>query len=59
MSKWKCPCQGCGKARQQVLDEILEIINSGGDSYYRMHLVFDYIRKNSPKKKKETTPPVG
>jgi hypothetical protein len=55
MTKWKCPCNGCAKARRQVIDEVLEILDGGGDAYFRMHLLKEYIREQLPKKK-ETTP---
>lgn len=56
MTQWKCPCNGCAKARKQVIEEILTILDSGGDAYFRMHSLREYIHEQSPKKKSTPRP---
>lgn len=56
MSKWKCPCNGCAKARKQIIEEISEILDSGGDAYFRMHSLREFIHRESPKKKPTPRP---
>lgn len=56
MSNWKCPCNGCAKARKQVIEEITEILDAGGDAYFRMHSLREYIYKQNPKKKPTPRP---
>lgn len=33
---WTCPCNGCKKARKQALDEVMELIDAGGDAYTKI-----------------------
>lgn len=55
MTKWICPCNGCKRARKEAFEEILQILDGGGDAYFRIHDIREHIRKEFPKKK-ETTP---
>lgn len=59
MTKWVCPCNGCKRARKEAFQEILDILESGGDAYFRMHSVYEHIRKELPKKKETTPKPQG
>jgi tRNA(Ile)-lysidine synthase TilS/MesJ len=34
---WICPCNGCKKARKQAFDEIMKVIDAGGDAYTKIH----------------------
>lgn len=43
---WICPCNGCKKARKQAFDEIIAILDGGGDAYSRI----EKIRKLSETK---------
>lgn len=47
------------KARKEAFEEILELLDAGGDAYFRIHAVREHIREALPKKKKPTPPPVG
>jgi hypothetical protein len=38
-SNWVCPCNGCKKAKQQAFQEILDIIEGGGDAYSKIHAI--------------------
>lgn len=38
---WICPCTGCAKARRKAFNEVLEILDGGGDAYSRL----DALRK--------------
>ncbi len=54
MTEWICPCNGCKKARTQAFEEVLQILDSGGDAYFRMWEVRNYVREQLPKKKDPT-----
>jgi hypothetical protein len=34
---WICPCNGCKKARKQAFDEVMELIDAGGDAYTKVN----------------------
>ena len=36
-TNWVCPCNGCKKARKQAFDEVMELIDAGGDAYTKIH----------------------
>jgi len=42
---WVCPCNGCKKARQQAFDEVLSILDGGGDAYSRIQLIKKLVEK--------------
>lgn len=48
---WRCPCNGCKKARIQALEEVLAIVDGGGDAYSRLSSIKELIEKEKPKKK--------
>lgn len=47
---WVCPCSGCGKARKQVFEEILAIMNSDNDYAYHDYLIREKFRNEYPAK---------
>lgn len=36
-SSWICPCNGCKKARKQAFDEVMKLIDAGGDAYTKVN----------------------
>jgi hypothetical protein len=42
---WICPCNGCKKARQQAFNEILKILDAGGDAYTKIDNIKKLIEK--------------
>lgn len=34
---WVCPCNGCKKARKQAFDEVMKLIDAGGDAYTKVN----------------------
>lgn len=46
---WKCPCNGCKKARNLVLREIQEILDDS-DIPFAWHKAQEFIRKELKKK---------
>jgi len=34
---WACPCNGCKKARKQAFDEVMKLIDAGGDAYTKIN----------------------
>jgi len=42
---WACPCNGCKKARKQAFDEIMKLIDAGGDAYTKIHEIKKLIEK--------------
>lgn len=43
---WVCPCNGCKKARKRALQDVLEVLDGGGDAYSRI----EAIRKKASEK---------
>lgn len=48
---WLCPCNGCKKARIRALDEVLTIVDGGGDAYSRLDKIRELVENEKPKKK--------
>lgn len=46
-TSWVCPCNGCKKAKQQAYQEILNIIEGGGDAYSRINAIKELITKKN------------
>lgn len=46
---WACPCNGCKKARQQVLKQVKELLESA-DIMYSWHLAQEFVKKELNKK---------
>jgi len=42
---WVCPCNGCKKARKQAFDEVMKLIDAGGDAYTKIHEIKKLIEK--------------
>lgn len=42
---WVCPCNGCKKARQQAFDDILKVLDAGGDAYTKIDNIKKLIEK--------------
>ena len=40
---WICPCNGCQKARKRAFNDVLDILNSGGDAYTKIQAIKQLI----------------
>jgi hypothetical protein len=42
---WMCPCNGCKKARKQAFDEVMKLIDAGGDAYTKVNNIKKLINE--------------
>jgi len=42
---WVCPCNGCKKARKQAFDEVMKLIDAGGDAYTKVNNIKKLINE--------------
>lgn len=42
---WICPCNGCKKARKQAFQEVVDILDGGGDAYSRIQSIVKLIKE--------------
>ena len=47
---WICPCNGCKKARKQAFDEVMKLIDAGGDAYTKVNNIKKLIEESNPKR---------